>query len=103
MPIFNFPMNDTILTQIDNINWARCPGTAVMQENMRRYIIHHKPVGDFLTSVLENNLRLAFAHADNSNLALMHDWVKFLHNEIPGVSWGSPEKVKAWLSHANDG
>ena len=91
MPIFNFPMNDTILTQIDNINWARCPGTAVMQENMGRYIIHHKPVGDILTSVLENILRLAFADADNSILALMHERVKFLHNEIPGVSLGSPE------------
>jgi|2_EtaG_2_1085320.scaffolds.fasta_scaffold186527_2 hypothetical protein len=110
-------MNDTIyspLTQnfvdekkypilVNNINWAECPGTAVMQESMGRYIIHHEPVGDFLTSILENNLRLAFAYADNSNLALMHDWVLFLHYEIPGVSWGSPEKVKAWLSHTNDG
>ncbi len=26
-------------------------------------------------------------------------WVRFLHNDIPGPCWGSPEKRKHWQEH----
>lgn len=66
-------------------------------EGINRHALLHEPKGDFLTAVLSNNLREAFARADNGNQKTMHQIVSYCHNQIPGVCWGSPEKVKAWI------
>lgn len=68
-----------------------------MVRAMRRYVEHHQPVGDFLTAVLSNNLRMAFRCADDENKPLIEEYVKWAHWEIPGNAWGSREAVKAWL------
>jgi len=66
-------------------------------EGINRHALLHQQVGHFLTAVLSNNLREAFARADNENQKTMHQIVSYCHNQIPGVCWGSPEKVKAWI------
>ena len=66
-------------------------------EGINRHALLHEPKGDFLTAVLSNNLREAFARADADNQKTMHQIVSYCHNQIPGVCWGSPEKVKAWI------
>jgi len=65
-------------------------------EGINRHVLHHQPVGHFLTAVLCNNLREAFARADNGNQKVLFQIVSYCHNQIPGVCWGTPEKVKAW-------
>lgn len=65
---------------------------------LRRYIDEHRGVGHFLTAVLENNLREAVHRADEHNLANLPAYVYYLYNEAPAQCWGSPEKVKAWLT-----
>ena len=69
---------------------------------VERYFIFGFQPGSFLTAVLSNDLREAFARADDENAALMHSWVKFLYNYAPSGSWGSPEKFSAWLDRFNE-
>lgn len=75
--------------------YARLP--AYMEAPARRYIENGINPGGFLTAVLCNDLVGAFARADSANHAHMHEWAKWLHNDIPAPAWGSPEKVKAWI------
>jgi len=66
-------------------------------EGLNRFVLLHQPVGHFLTAVLSNNLREAFARADADNQKTMFQIVSYCHNQIPGNCWGTPEKVKAWV------
>lgn len=54
------------------------------------------PTGSFVQAVLENNLSNAVGFADKDNLETLPAIVNYVYNEIPGDSWGSPEKVAAW-------
>ena len=58
--------------------------------------------GSFLTSVLENNLRESFAHADELNKANLFWVVSFCYNVLPRDCWGSPENVNYWVAKKND-
>ncbi len=40
-------------------------------EGINRFVLHHQRVGHFITAVLSNNLREAFARADNENQKTM--------------------------------
>ncbi len=71
--------------------------STVIVEGINRFVLHHQPVGHFITAVLSNNLREAFARADDGNQKTMFQIVSYCHNQIPGVCWGTPEKVKAWV------
>ena len=66
-------------------------------EGINRHALLHEPKGDFITAVLTNNLRESFARADHLNQKVMFQICSYCHNEIPGLCWGSPEKVKAWI------
>ena len=66
---------------------------------MRRYLEHGLVPGHFLTAVLSNDLMEAAGRADDENRAALFDWVKWLYNEAPRGSFGSPEAVKAWLEY----
>ena len=65
---------------------------------IERYIKDRLPPGHFTTAVLENNLREAFLYADRDSLANMLDIVSYVYNTIPSIAWGSPQRVKDWLS-----
>lgn len=70
------------------------------REGLIRYVIHGIHPGQFLTALLTNDLREAFARADHENTAAMAAWVGFLYNHAPGQCWGSPEKMKSWIDLA---
>jgi len=65
-------------------------------EGINRFVLHHQRVGHFITAILSNDLREAFARADADNQKTMHQIVSYCHNEIPGVCWGTAKKVEAW-------
>ena len=65
---------------------------------LRRYIEHKVGPGDFLMAVLCNDLRRACERADDTNIKLLVNYVRFLYNDAPSQCWGSAEKVKAWLA-----
>ena len=64
-------------------------------ESIRLYVEHGCDPGDFLTAVLENNLKEALGRADDYNRETIFDIVGYCYNEIPSVCWGSPVKIKA--------
>jgi len=63
-----------------------------------RYMTDHVPTGGFLRAVLENDLRGAAARMspDLPNQVLFR-LVRLLNNYASAESWGSKEKVAAWL------
>lgn len=68
-----------------------------MCDAVRRYVDQGIPPGYFLTAVLENNLVEAYHRADDTNIDYMHNWVRFVYNNLPAGCWGSPEKVQNWI------
>lgn len=73
-----------------------------MLDALRRYVDDHCPVGDFLTSVICNDLREACGRADEDNLRNLPAFVAYLYNEAPSPCWGSKEKMQKWLERAQD-
>lgn len=57
--------------------------------------------GDFLLSVITNNLKDACWYADDENLLNLPAFVSYFYNECPSQCWGSPEKVASWKGTNN--
>lgn len=55
--------------------------------------------GDFTRAVLENNLTEAIGRADMWSLMYLKEIVQYCYNGIPGLCWGSKEKVTNWLNN----
>jgi hypothetical protein len=66
-------------------------------EGLYNYGKHGYPLGGFLTAVVCNDLREACMRADDVNRHLIFEIVNYIYNEIPAPSWGSSDKVQAWL------
>lgn len=69
-----------------------------LHEGLREYLAARRPVGHFLTAVLSNDLKEACARADEFCAPNLHRIVFFLYNYAPAFSWGSAERVNAWLT-----
>lgn len=76
----------------------RAPIPDATLQGIRLYVEAGVPPGDFLMAVLQNDLKEAFGRADEYNTRAMHSIVQYLYNHVPEVCWGSPEKVKQWLT-----
>ena len=87
-------MNTYAYNQIE-VNWDECP--TWIRGSLIRYYDDHIPVGHFLTAVLSNDLFGAMARADQRNRANLHNICQFIYNNFPVGTYGTPEKVKAWL------
>ena len=74
-----------------------------MRGGIARYLTDGIPTGDFLKSVIENDLRMALWTADNENLAILPNYVRFFHNACPGLSWGSRDRRSAWIKQQSEG
>jgi len=61
-----------------------------------RYVHTGCEGGDFLTAVIENDLREAVGRADDYNLETIHEIVKIFYNYCPSKCWGSRKKRIAW-------
>ncbi len=72
-----------------------------MLASIDRYVNDRIPPGGFLTAVLSNDLTQAVARADDTNIRLLPEYVRYCYNEIPSPCWGSPERVEAWLSDSD--
>ena len=67
-----------------------------------RYIHEGIEPGDFLYSIITNDLRGSFGRADHINKPRIGDILMFFYNYAPGICWGSPEKVEAWIERFNE-
>jgi hypothetical protein len=69
-----------------------------MQAALRRYVLEGLCPGDFLTSVICNDLRGAIGRADDDNLPLLKLYVQWFYNVAPGTCWGSAEAMLKWIA-----
>lgn len=67
-------------------------------ESLQRYSEAHVPTGQFLRSVLENDLKGAVGMADSTNQYYICGIVSWCYNNLPSTCWGSVEKVSAHLA-----
>ena len=81
-----------------SIDYSGLP--TALQHGARQYIEGHHLPGDFLTAVIENNLTEAMGRADEGNRARLFEIVSWFYNEAPASCWGSPERMREWLSKA---
>ena len=79
---------------INRVDYARIPRQ--MMASLQAYIFEGRPVGSFLTGVLENNLREAVGNADAVNLELLPTFVSYMVYQAPLECWGSEEIVEQW-------
>ena len=77
---------------------ADCEVPGGLRDGLIHYVAERRPVGHFLTAVLENNLREAMARADSDSRAKLYQIVFFLYNYTPAPCWGSVQNVNEWLS-----
>lgn len=68
-----------------------------LQEGLEAYVLTGRPVGNYLTAVLENDLLEAVSRGDDASLAGIKGTVQFLYNYSPRNCWGSRAKVSAWM------
>lgn len=68
-----------------------------MWASITDYILFGRPVGGFLMALLSNDLKETVARADDVNRDCLLTWVRFLVNDMPADSQGSPESVAEWM------
>lgn len=73
-----------------------------LQDGVQRYIEQGIYPGDFLTSVITNNLKEAVGHADHVSAAALGPIVRWFFNEAPGACWGGKATAKAWADASQD-
>ena len=67
-----------------------------------RYVAEHRWPGAFVEAVLSNDLKGALVWGDIETTADLLGIIGYCDREIPGVCWGSPEKVQAWLKQRKE-
>lgn len=65
---------------------------------IERYVFNGIEPGSFLKAVLENNLMDAVSLADDNNINVIANWVKFLYWETPADCWQSEKHVRDWIA-----
>lgn len=75
--------------------WQRVPGH--LREGLNAYLMdHHKP-GDFLCSVLKNDLVGSVTRADPASYGALRDIVAYLLACAPAPSFGSKHNFDEWI------
>jgi hypothetical protein len=62
---------------------------------IERYV-QYGIAGDFLSAVIDNNLREALGRADSDNRRALREIVQVFYNYCPGDCWGSRENRQQW-------
>jgi len=78
----------------DRADWSLIPEH--MRGGVERWVMNGIVPGLFLTAVLRNDLKEAFATADDINSRRMRDYVQFFWSHAPSACWGSPDAVSEW-------
>lgn len=69
----------------------------LVRESLDAYAETGRPTGQFLASLLSNDLFAACARADNENVWTIPIVTAYVYNHLPGECWGSPAAVRAWI------
>lgn len=81
---------------MNQVDWTKAPPSGAV-EGLRRYVEQGIRPGHFLQGLLSNDLRMTIAAADSENMRLLHNWVLFVHWELPGRIHGHKSVMDAWI------
>ena len=70
-----------------------------MRGALKRYVIDRIAPGSFLTRVIQNDLKGAYAYADDENIKLIGLYVLWFDKHA-ACSWGSPSAMAKWLKES---
>jgi len=76
--------------------WNKAP--ARYRAGLRGYAEDRAATGGFLRAVLANDLFLAIGRASTTDLAALPTLVRFIRQNLPLESFGSPASVDAWIA-----
>jgi hypothetical protein len=99
----SYPRGDTVGQQqhlLDSLRKFEFHGMHVPEHDhggLVRYLSQGVPPGDFLTAVLQNDLREALGRADDTNMHALPAIVAWLYNNAAAGSWGSRERFDDWI------
>ena len=65
-------------------------------ETLQAWVQTGRPMGSFCTAVVCNDLKEAFARADENNIRAMFHTVSWMYNHAPMECWGSPKALDTW-------
>lgn len=65
-------------------------------ETLQAWIRSARPMGSFCEAVVSNDLKEAFARADDGNIKAMFHTVSWLYNRAPIGAWGNPRCLRDW-------
>lgn len=75
--------------------YKRLPGW--VQQDLTTYLVEGNPfISDFLYGVLTNDLMKVCEHGDPEAMTCLKDLTMVVYNRLPGLCWGSKEKVEEW-------
>ncbi len=69
-----------------------------MHGGIIRYYENGIPPGDFLTAVIDNDLKEAVGRADDVNVNALKAYVMWFFNQAPMGSWGFTDACSEWLT-----
>ncbi len=69
-----------------------------MQGGIILYYENGIPPGDFLTAVINNDLKEAVGRADDTNVNALKAYVMWFYNQAPTGSWGHAGACDEWLN-----
>ena len=97
-PITDITIMDITTAAVDALyDYDRIPPDTI--RSIRDYLREKVLPGSFVEAVLSNDLKEAYARADNQNMFAIPAILYYLYNSAPMTAWGSPEKVERWLSN----
>lgn len=67
------------------------------KDDIDAYVKDGRPLGDFLTAVMANDLMGAYSRADENNVRAMYDIVRYVYNSTPMGCHGSQKIVAEWI------
>lgn len=67
-----------------------------IREGLLQWVRVGRPVGGFLTAVLENNFKMAATRADITNRFKLYEIAIWVINCTPGMCQGSVDAVRKW-------
>lgn len=68
-----------------------------MRDSLEEYVQLGRPVGDFLTAVICNDLKEAVMYADDNNIAQLPAYANYFYNYAPRECWGSRAAMERWI------
>ena len=74
-----------------------------VKKGIDMFVNHGVRPGSFVTAVLENDLMRAWGQADLESRREMDSILRYVWYEIPSGSWGSPDRVEAWIQKVREG